>query len=169
LILAALVCAMFLLGAVMWRTRVHATQFLKAPAIAVISEKTMAAGSLTPVEEAKSRANALNAYFVGLDALFIVLYVGSLTVGCRIAIDGYTQIDRRGLATAGVVLAWAAVIAGLFDVAENLGQLQQITGEISPERMWMTPWFTRLKLLLALPAAVYIVAAMTFLRSRFFA
>lgn len=108
------------------------------------------------------------AYTIGLDALYIVLYVGLLILGCRMAADGFAAAGQTTLARLGLLLAWVGVVAGLFDWMENAGQMQMLTGHLSsgwPAIVRICSW---VKFILSGAGGVYVLAAIGILRSRFF-
>jgi hypothetical protein len=109
------------------------------------------------------------AYTIGLDALYIILYVALLTLGCRMAANGFTATGKMHLATLGLLLAWAGVAAGLFDCVENWGQMQFLTGHLSSRLPAIVRFCSWTKFILSGAAGVYVLVAMAVLRSKFFA
>jgi hypothetical protein len=87
------------------------------------------------------------------DFLFILLYVLALATGSLWASRQFTGETGRKV---GIVIAFGAVAAGLFDVIENASMLAYLngsTGWISLARVMAIP-----KFILALIAIVYIIA-----------
>lgn len=108
------------------------------------------------------------AFSLGLDGLFIVIYVSLLVLGCRMAADGFSAGGHTALATLAVLLGWAAVAAGVLDVIENCGVLAMIDGRGDALLARYTIWCARAKFTLSVSAAVYVLGAICVLRGRFF-
>ena len=122
-----------------------------------------AAGVTAPWGE---RGRMMVAFAIGLDALLIVIYVGVLVLGCRMAADGFTGIERPAFATIGILLGWGAVAAAVFDLVENWGMMQTLNGRLGLPRL--TSICARIKFTLIILAGVYVLAAIVVLRARFF-
>jgi len=90
------------------------------------------------------------------DFLFILLYVSALTTG---ALWASVQFASEAMRRAGIVVAFGAIAAGLFDTIENLSMLLFLSGRegwIPLARVMAIP-----KFFLALIAVVYILAGVT--------
>lgn len=90
------------------------------------------------------------------DFLFILLYVLALTTG---ALWVSTQFTSRTGRSAGLVIAYGAVAAGVFDVVENLSMLGFLNGRegwIPLARVMAIP-----KFMLALIAVLYVLGGVT--------
>lgn len=114
------------------------------------------------------RGRKLAAFTIGLDALYIVVYVAILILGCRMAGDGFAASPWPWMATLGLYLAWAAVVAGGCDAIENWGLIRMLDGEMTPGLQRLTRLCARIKFLLSGLAGVYVIAAMALLRGSFF-
>jgi hypothetical protein len=72
---------------------------------------------------------------LGLDYLFMVSYGFAIGLGCVLVARGLA--DRfKSLATAGVFLAWGALLAALLDALENYGLMRLLLG--STNQVWPT-------------------------------
>jgi hypothetical protein len=113
------------------------------------------------------RGRMLAAYSVGLDALFIVVYVGVLVLGSRVAADGFAGLGWTAFATIAVLFGWAGVIAGIVDVFENWALIRMLDGQSG----WphITSILAKIKFWLAIPAALYLILGLAVLivKSRF--
>ena len=114
------------------------------------------------------RGRVLAAFTIGLDALFIVIYVAILILGCHMGMEGFAGRGWTTAAALGYFLAWAAVTAGLLDFVENWGQIKVLSGELDLGWPRITSFCARIKFFLAGLAAAYVVTAMAILRARFF-
>jgi hypothetical protein len=67
------------------------------------------------------------AFGLGLDYLFIPLWVGSISLGCVLASG---RLAGRGawLVRLGLFLAWAQLLGGLLDMVENAALFQVLLG-----------------------------------------
>ena len=104
------------------------------------------------------------AYNVGLDALFIVLYVAAFVVAARVVADHFTAAGWTAFATAGVLCGWAGVLAGGLDVFENWALLRMLDGRTG----WphVTSAVARVKFWLSLPAGLYLAVSLLVLLIR---
>lgn len=113
------------------------------------------------------RGRMLAAYSVGLDALFIVVYVGVLVLGSRVAADGFASLGWTAFATIALLSGWAGVIAGILDVFENWALIRMLDGQSG----WphITSLLAKIKFWLAIPAALYLIFGLAVLiaKSRF--
>ena len=114
------------------------------------------------------RGRKLAAFAIGLDALYIFVYVALLVLGCRMAADGFAAWQSTWMTTLGLCLAWAAVFAGVSDAIENWGLIRMLDGEVVSGLQRVTRVCARIKFLFSGLAAVYVITAMAFLRGSFF-
>jgi hypothetical protein len=70
---------------------------------------------------------------LGLDYLFLVVYAGSIGLGCVLLAQGLST-RMRFLSLAGVVLAWAMIAAALLDSVENYALIRVLLG--SQQELW---------------------------------
>lgn len=103
-----------------------------------------------------------------IDMLCVVAYASALVLGCQMARDGFAERGWSAMATVSILIAGLAIAAGLFDLVENWGQLQLIAGRSSANGLRMTAFCTRMKFTLGAVAAIYVVASMAVLQSKFF-
>ena len=107
------------------------------------------------------------AFSIGLDALFIVIYVGVLVLGCRMAADGFAASGRPGLATLSACFAWVAVVAGMLDFIENYGLFRILDGRAFGG--WgITSLCAWVKWAIVIPTLLYLIVTMCWLRGKFF-
>lgn len=83
------------------------------------------AGSTERAKEIKEawRAEGLlddGAFIDGLDFLYAPLYAAALAGACVAAAGTFRRLGREGLARAGIVIAWLATAAAVFDWIENI-------------------------------------------------
>jgi len=73
------------------------------------------------------------AFSLGLDFLFILVYITSIGLACAWAGE---ELRRRGwpLQRMGVALAWGVCLAGILDVIENFGLTKMLLETVS------SPW-----------------------------
>lgn len=174
-IFLALIALFLLLGALMQRSMAPANDAAKAAhpehkskgilALELAPDETTATGVL---RDWGARGRTLAAFSVGLDALFIVIYVGLLALGCRMAADGFAGLGWTLTATAGAMLAWAAVVAGALDAVENLGLIRMFDGETGTGWPRITSLCAKAKFFLSGVAAIYVLTAIALLRAKFF-
>jgi hypothetical protein len=64
---------------------------------------------------------------LGLDYLFIGTYVGAIGLGCVLVAESLSRYVRP-LGTAGVLLAWGILLAGILDCVENYALIKLLLG-----------------------------------------
>jgi hypothetical protein len=89
-----------------------------------------------------------------LDFGFLLSYATALSLGCVLACRPWGRVHRC-LAWLGVVLAWAALLAGLLDVVENLALLSGLHGAAGA-------WWPPLARYCALPKFALVLLAALF-------
>jgi len=86
------------------------------------------------------------------DFLFLFFYAGFLFFACkRIAVN-----MQGPVAKAGNIIARAAILAGIFDVFENLGMLLTLHGYTNNVVAFLTVFFSVIKWTLAIIAVLYV-------------
>ena len=98
---------------------------------------------------------------LGLDYLFIVCYVGAIGLGCSLLAVNLRQ-RFRALAYIGVTLAWAQLLAGVFDSIENVALLKLLLG--SEQAAWarVARACAISKFLIVLFGLLYLLVALVF-------
>jgi len=94
---------------------------------------------------------------LGLDYLFLVLYPGSIALGCALTSD-FLIYKQRFLSETGVILSWAQFGAGGLDVLENAALIKVLFGSrqpVWPELAW---WCAFIKFAIVLAGLTYVVA-----------
>jgi hypothetical protein len=74
-----------------------------------------------------AEAQKFAAFGLGLDFLYIAVYVLGIGLGCLLA-SGALLTRKWPLASYGIILAWGLVLAGLLDVIENVALLVILFG-----------------------------------------
>lgn len=91
---------------------------------------------------------------LGLDYLFLVLYGAATALGCTL-IAGKLGGRIKVLATIGIWLAWAALLAALLDAIENAALVQLLFGSQSTFLPVIAKWTAYVKFGLILPGLAY--------------
>ena len=94
---------------------------------------------------------------LGLDYLFLVVYAGSIGLGCVLLAQGLSR-RMRFLSLAGVVLAWAMIAAALLDAVENYALIQVLLGAHSGTWPALARWCATPKFLMVGAGLLYLVA-----------
>lgn len=97
-----------------------------------------------------------NTYF---DFLFLFFYSFFLFLACRRIADHSGGLIQK----AGNLIASGALLAGLFDIIENLGMLVTLGGHVSGTIAFLTTFFSVIKWILALAAVLYMLSGMLML------
>jgi hypothetical protein len=100
------------------------------------------------------QAQLLAAFGLGLDYLFMPLYATAIALACVVAASGPLR-SRRLLVTVGLLLAWGAWFAALFDAVENYALLRVLLGSETPAWPALAAWCASLKFLLILAGLAY--------------
>jgi hypothetical protein len=92
---------------------------------------------------------------LGLDFLFIDAYVGAIGLGCVLV---GTLLGRRShlLGAAGGYLAWAIVLAGMLDCAENYALIRLLLGSRQAWLAAAAQWCAVPKFLIVLAGLIYV-------------
>lgn len=104
-------------------------------------------------DDGKTDNIAAAKFNTGLDFIFLLFYAAFLYHACKMVAENYKGIA----ATAGILLAYGAIAAGLLDVFENIGMLLTLHGYINNFVRLVTVIFSGVKWLLALAALLYSV------------
>ena len=101
----------------------------------------------------KIEAAKLNTY---LDFIFLFFYAGFLSLACR----SIAQQIKGPVAQAGNIIAAGALLAGFFDVLENIGMLMALGGRVITGIAFLTTFFSVLKWVLAALAVLYVLSGL---------
>jgi len=101
----------------------------------------------------KTEAAKLNTY---LDFIFLFFYAGFLCLACR----NIAQRISGPVAKAGSIIAAGALLAGFFDVLENIGMLMALNGSVLTGIAFLTTLFSVIKWILAALAVLYVLAGL---------
>ena len=83
-----------------------------------------------------NRQQALRHTYV--DFLFLLLYPFTIALGCGLAARQFPT--GSWLASAGLYLAWAQLVAGLLDAVENVAMIQLLRGSQNPKLPLIARW-----------------------------
>jgi hypothetical protein len=92
---------------------------------------------------------------VWIDYIFLMVYATALALATGMASDVFERSPRA--ARIGVLLAWGALGAGVFDVIENVGLLHMLgaPGVVEAGWSWMTAGCAAMKFALVVGALLY--------------
>ena len=102
-------------------------------------------------------ASAINNIY--LDFIFLLFYAPFLYLCCVQLTRDTTKKECR---KAGKIVGMSALLAGLFDVLENLGMLQSLSGNISGNIALFTSGVSIIKWILVCIALVFIIGTIIF-------
>jgi len=91
----------------------------------------------------------------GIDFLFIPVYVATIGVGCGWAAY-MIQRKRWPLSSLGTILAWAIIVAGIFDIIENIALIKMLLGHINTPLPQIAFWCAAAKFVLIILGLSYI-------------
>jgi hypothetical protein len=101
----------------------------------------------------------LRAAFVqGFDFLFIPVYVAAIGIDCGISAK---QIRKKlwPLASLGTILAWAIILAGIFDIIENIALAIMLLDQAAAPLPQIAFWCAALKFVIIILGISYILYA----------
>ncbi len=90
------------------------------------------------------------------DFLFLFFYAGFLSLACK----GLAKLLKGPVAKAGNIIAAGALLAGFFDVLENIGMLMALSGSVTAGVSFLTTFFSFIKWTLAAIAVLYILTGL---------
>jgi hypothetical protein len=102
---------------------------------------------------------------LGFDFLFIVTYPAAIGLGCVLVARAFSQ--RVALvASAGVVLAWAQLVAGVLDCVENYALIQILLGAQQEWLPAVAMWCAAPKFAIVGVGIVYVLVGAAVVMSR---
>lgn len=94
---------------------------------------------------------------IWLDFLFIISYVLFLSLAAELCARKWPAGIMR---QTGLTLAWAAYVAGILDIAENILMLQSIDGYFTTTTLQLTYYFGAVKFMLAAITVFYLLISL---------
>ena len=99
------------------------------------------------------------AFNLGLDYLYLFCYSVFLSLICA-HLARAQQCSSQRLSTAGVSLAWALLVAAVFDMVENYALLQLLSGQIGAQGVQLAAICAILKFGIVLAGFAYITISL---------
>lgn len=103
-----------------------------------------------------STANQRAAFILGLDFLFIPVYVIAISLGCTLA-SGRLNSRNWPLSQVGDFLVWGIILAGILDMIENIALSLILFGTISNPLPQAAFWCASAKFMFVFLGLVYAI------------
>lgn len=94
------------------------------------------------------RALLSGAFGIGFDFLQLIVYPTTFALGCAWVAQGFREAGRKGLSSAGILLAWGLWLAAIFGTVQNIVMMSLLLGSGREAWLKVSYWCTLSKLLL---------------------